>query len=315
MTMIVRLDATGGASGTATLRVVGPEGLSGEGTFSVPCQATEERFVTITTTALPNVVKAYTPAGLTWSVKCPGDSTFRPIGSTSHRIYVTYGTPSGSSPTNRRMNFVCNAAAQAGTVLEVIDGVDPGGFGIHENLNADPPQDSCPQGNKDCVDNWRLMSSWPYRGECDEQARFMNLVIQIIGAGNGSVYETYASTDSQVTSIETTTALALGITVDLDGDGIAGEANEILELIFDFDPDPTRPRNWNLFEGSISAAGRFYAVWPSFSADSQVELLCTVISGLGAKQRWVYRIVDPVTGAWDVTYEHPGDVSAPSCSP
>ncbi|UCC32302.1 MAG: hypothetical protein JSU86_08470, partial [Phycisphaerales bacterium] len=93
MRLVVRLDATGGASGTATLRVTGPDGISGEGTLSVPCQSTEERFVTIVTSGLPDVLKAYTPAGLSWSVQCPGDTIYRPAGSTSRRLYVTLGTP------------------------------------------------------------------------------------------------------------------------------------------------------------------------------------------------------------------------------
>ncbi len=304
MTMVVRMDVTGGASGTATLRVTGPDGLTGEGTFSVPCQATEERLVTITTTALPNVVKAYTPMGLTWSVRCPGDTTFRPAGGSSNRIYVTLGTPSGSNPTNRRLNFVCNAAWQAGTALEAIEGAPGAGIGIHKRLDADPPNDGA---GGTIVNDWRLMASWPYSGECHDQAHLMNLAIQMVGVGAGTEYRTYASTDANPTNREFTTAAALGITEDLDGDGIVGETDEVLELIFAFDPaNPVDP-NWNNFDGSLIAVGKYFAVWPSLKASSMCTLLLEVRDGVGAKQYWVF---DRPDGS---IYNFPAEVPFPTC--
>ena len=320
MRLTVKIEVTGSGGGTATLRVTGPDGVVGEGTFAVPC-GTEDLFVSITTSALPAVVKAYTPASLSWSVQPPGDPVFYPLGSTSHRIYVTLATPGGSAPTNRRMNFVCTAAAQAATALEAIDGAPFGGGGIHARLAGNPPVDGCPAGTT-CVDDWRLMAGWVsaterYNGECDEQAHLMNLAIQLLGAGAGAQYKTYASTDAQVTTIETTSAQALGVTQDLDGDGQMGD--ETLELIFDFDPPPNPPPpgwepDWNLFEGSISAAGRYYAVWPSFAADSELGLFCKVLQGVAAEQQWVYRIVNP-DDTWYVVYAHPGAVPPPACPP
>jgi hypothetical protein len=98
-----------------------------------------------------------------------------------------------------------------------------------------------------------------------------------------------------VTDPETKTAAELGITQDLNGNGVIGE--EDLELIFDFEPDGPE-RNWNNFEGSIEVAGRYYAVWPSLSADSAWGLYQLVLDPpdppppaprVRSAQRWVYK--------------------------
>ncbi|UCC32251.1 MAG: hypothetical protein JSU86_08200, partial [Phycisphaerales bacterium] len=265
--------------------------------------------------------------------QCPGDTIYRSAGATSHRIYVTYGTPGGplptNAPTNRRMNFVCNAGWNAGTELEVIDGVDPdgstGGIGIHATLDDDPPGDpnDWPEENQGgptriYLDDWRIMydviqpGNVVNTGECHHQAHFMNLALQLIGMQAGIEYLTYASTDSNPTDREFTTAEALGITQDLDGDGVIG--NEILELIFDFNPPLVEPpppdweRAWNNFEGSIIAAGKYYAVWPSLEADSACRLLLEVERLEGAKQYWIYR--GPTGG---VAYYYPTEVLFPTC--
>ncbi len=311
----VRLDITGGASGTAILRVTGPDGVTGEGTFSVPCNATGVRLVSVTTTALPNVVKAYTPAGLTWTVKCPGDTVFRPVGVTSHRIYLTLGLPTGSNPTNRRMNTVCFAAAQAATALEAIEGVANGGEGIHARLDAEPPCDGasldgvppCVGAGGTIVGDWRLLSGPPFVGECDQQAHLMNLAVQLIGVTGAPEYKTYASSDADPTDREFTTAAALGITDDLDGDGVVGETDEVLELIFAFDPEDPMDPNWNNFEGSIIAAGKYYAVWPSLKAESACGLLLEVERVEGAKQYWVFERPD------GSIYKFPTEVPFPTC--
>jgi len=279
--------------------------------------------VTITTDALPNMVKAYTRMSLRWSIREPGETTYRVLQNTSQFVYVTLAPPTGTvpdyQPTKTRLNFACYAAAQENTALGVTDK-------IHDGLDADPPCDgrsldlnadapACRGTGGTIVSNWSLMAGKPYVGECDQQAHFMNLAIPMLGVAPGAEYKTYASRDTQVTSIERTTAQALGVTQDLDGDGQIGD--ETLELIFDFDPPPNPEpagweHDWNLFEGSISAGGRYYAVWPSFEADSEFELFCEVVQGI--EQRWVYRVVGP-GGTWSVAYAHPGTVAPPACPP
>jgi hypothetical protein len=307
MRLTVRIEVEGSSDGTATLRVAGPEGVTGEGTFNVPC-GTEERWVTITTSALPGVVKAYTPAGLSWSVQAPGETEFSPIGSTTHRIYVTLGTPSGdvppNEPANRRLNFVCYAAAQAGTALQVIEGVESGGMGIHARLDADPPYD----GDVGTIANeWRLMAGWPYSGECHHQAHFMNLAVQLIGVPAGREYLLRASTDPFAEDVEERTAAQLGITEDLNGDGQIGD--EILGLYFDF-PVPDQPpfSDLNAFEGTLEMPWQHYAVWPSFKAPSGCQLLSELLAW-GAKQYWMLLVGD------NVVHIHPTEVPGPTGCP
>lgn len=190
MRLTVRMDVTGSGGGTATLRVVGPDGVTGEGTFSVPC-GTEERFVSFTTSPLPDVVKAYTPTGLSWFMQTPGVTAFSYVGSTSHRIYVTFDTPTGSEPTNRRLNFVCYEAARVGDATTAADR-------IHVALDANPPLDGQADPNafppEVRSDNWPLMVGQSsegtygtyYYGECHDQAHLMNLMIQLLGLGGWS---------------------------------------------------------------------------------------------------------------------------------
>jgi hypothetical protein len=319
--LLVKIEVTASGAapgGTAVLRMVGPDGVTGQGTFSVPC-GTDTRYVSFTTDALPSVVKAYTPATLQWYVQWPGQTFFTSIGPTSHRIYVTYRTPTGSLPTNRRLNFVCNAAWQAETPLQVIEGVDPdgivGGIGIHETLDDDPPYDTNDIGvAPPWMPDWGLMAGTPSAGECDEQANFMHLCLLMLGAPGGTVKYINASTDTDpLGPFETTTAAALGITEDLDGDGAAGETDEVLTLIFDFEPPPAASRFWNNFEAALNTAGAFYAVWPSYKAPSACALLLTLLAeepdGEGAKQYWVYKSGD------FITYVHPIEISGPTSCP
>jgi hypothetical protein len=327
MRLTVRIEVTGKTAGTATLRVVGPEGVTGEGTFSVPCGATEDRYVSFVTSPLPNVVKAYTPGGLSWSVQAPGETTFTSIGGTSHRIYVTFGTPSGSEPTDRRLYLACYAAWNAGTAQQCIDGVDEngelGGIGIHDSLNADPPLDPFDAGvAPPWIDDWPLMSGVPYAGECHDQAHLFNLAIQLIGAGGGNEYLTLASSDTNIPTtttlqpffndVETISAAQLGITQDLDGDGTIG--NETLELIFDFNPPPNPgPREINNFEGSVELPWGYYAVWPSLRAPTACCLLLQLENPLGAKQYWGYRTPSGGFGYIHYTVEVPFPTCPTSC--
>jgi len=208
------------------------------------------------------------------------------------------------------MSWLCSAAAQADTVLEAIGGGPaPLGVGIHKKLDEDPPMD----GNSGTIaDDWRLMAGGPFSGECHNQANFMNLAVQLVGVPGGTVHTIKASTDSNpLGDYETRTAAELAITEDLDGDGLPGESDEVLRLVFDFDP-PTG--NWNNFEGTLDVAGKFYAVWPSYVAPSACEMLQTLLrpgtqGGEGAKQYWFYARPD------GSIYHHPTEVPGPPGCP
>ncbi|MBI4718119.1 MAG: hypothetical protein HY763_09965 [Planctomycetes bacterium] len=313
----VRLEVTGSTGGgLATLRVAGPGGIGGDGTFNVPC-GTEERWVTVVTTPLPSVVKAYTPAGLAWSVQAPGESNWTFIRNTQHPIYVTFGDPPADHAldethraTERRLNFVCYAAAQAGDALAAADG-------IHFRLDNDPPLDGLADPNEPTreerqADDWKLLAGhtpdniW-YFGECHDQVHLMNLALQLVGIPDAAEYKTFASTDAVVDSVEVTSAGALGYTQDLNGDGIVG--NEAFKLIWDFDPPPAAERNWNNFEGSIYVAGKYYAVWNSYDANSTCRLYLEIVNGEAASQHWILPLPD------GTLYVHPGSVMGPISCP
>jgi len=186
MRLTVRLEITGSDTGDATLRVVGPDGITGEGTFNVPC-GTEERWVTITTNPLPNVVKAYTPAGLSWSVKGPGETEFTAVQSTQHRIYVTLAAPTGSEATNRRLNFVCYGAAGAGDV-------DSAALAIWDQLDNEPPVFDLELGTCPAPCPWSLMVPGN-KAQCIHLAILMQHASQVIGIP-ASIGYVYATTNS-----------------------------------------------------------------------------------------------------------------------
>jgi hypothetical protein len=194
----------------------------------------------------------------------------------THKVYVIYGTPTGSAPTVKRIAWVTTAASACSNATEVCDG-------IHLALAGDPPED----GNQGTiVDDWRLLDGSPYVGECDEQARFMKRAVNVIGVAGGTAFNVYASTDSDPTDYETRSAADAGITWDLDGDGTTGE--EQVGLKFDFAGGTGA--NINAFEGAldlVGEAGHVYAVWPSLKSTTRCGLLLEV-RDTGAIQCYVY---------------------------
>jgi hypothetical protein len=327
--MQVRVEIEAGGIETPTLRVTGPDGIQGTSGVTSAC-GTNQPTVTITTTSLPNYVNRYEPMMLDWSFQRQGETTWTAIRSTYHHVFVSYGTPVFDDPVNGpptqwRMRNLCGAALNASTALQVVDGiVPPGGIGIHRWLGGNPPNEPpatvTPEERElHEVSDWRLMSGSPYWGECDEQASIMNLGVKLIGAPGGTVQLIYASTDANPLGLdpETKPAADLGITEDLDGDGTIGE--EMLELIFDFEPEPAQERFWNNFEGALQTMGAFYAVWPSHKAPSACELLLWLLlpeneqnpelGGEGATQHWVF------TRADGTLYVFPASINGPTSCP
>jgi hypothetical protein len=315
--MQVRVEIEASGIETPTLRVTGPDGIQGTSGVTSAC-GTNQRTVTITTTPLPNYVNRYEPMMLDWSFQRQGETTWTAIRSTMHQVFVSYGTPGFDDPVNgpltqRRMQTLCGVALDAGTALEVVDGVEPfGAIGIHAWLAGNPPED----GNAGTIPPWDLMwylmAGLPYTGECHQQAHLMNLAIRLIGVGGGREYKVRASADPlNIEDVECKTAGQLGITRDLDGDGGIGE--EVLCLYFDFNP-PNGAINF--FEGAVELPWGHYAVWPSLKANSG----CLLLRALGdpqlmapaATQHWMYipGITDP-TGGGSVSIEQ--QVHFPTC--
>jgi hypothetical protein len=128
-----------------------------------------------------------------------------------------------------------------------------------------------------------------YRGECDEHARFMVRALKQIGS-TGTAYLTYASTDPNVESPQS-----------------KPQDGKTWFLKFDFDNDGYTDNN---FEGSVEAAGHYYAVTPSLDGDSKCGLL-RAIGTWGATQRWV-RMYNDDFDSYPI--EHlPGTEDYPTC--
>jgi hypothetical protein len=298
MNLTVKLRVTANRSGTATLKVSGLSGsITGTRDFGVTCGTNVVTVGPLQTSRLPNYVTLYEKLFLTWYVEPPPPSTsaFKWIGNTLHDVYVIYGTPNGSNaPTRTRLHYFCQWANGKANAVQVTEGV-------HLSLNNNPPKD----GNGGWQsDNWELMSGYCdpisgncYKGECHQQARFMDRALRLMGVLGGSdptiIYLIHASTDSVIDpwEYEWRYAWQLGIIRDLNLNGQIGD--ERLDLVFDFNPPNGKINN---FEGTLQAPGGYYAVWPNLSATSPCGLLREIKDVPGetypynkATQVWYYR--------------------------
>jgi hypothetical protein len=308
--LTVKLEVQSTIFDAGILRVTGPGGITGDGNFSIGC-GTALLNVGITTTPLPEVVGRFEPLVLNWSAgPWEAGGPVYSLGSTQHTVFVTYGTPTGSLPTPRRVQHVCIWGFDSADPVWITDQ-------IHQSLRFDPPFDG-DEGTllTDWSLMWHLMAGLPLSGECHHQARLMNLMIRMIGLPAGTEHKIRATTDADPLDVELTTAEALGIAEDLDGDGTSGDTDEILELIFAFDPPPPGPPptgwfwNWNNFEGVLFSAGKWYAVWPSYVADSACGILQQLAApepeGEGAQQYWVYSVPGRPFYRWPTPVPFPG---------
>ena len=222
-----------------------------------------------------NQVKKYTGNFQNqWKYKVPsGTNTWYTVNTTSHTVYVAYGTPSGSVVTEKRMSWACQKADGATSDSNVADK-------IHDALgNFDPPYEP---GEKPTLGSgWPLLAGTTY-GECDEQAALMELGVELLGV---SAYtdKVYASSNS-----------GAGNCLDLE-DKTEGGIKKW--LILDFDTGAGY--KWNAFEGCCVVAGSWYAVWPKKKATDDYDMLK---NKLAPQQYWVKTVDNkpPGTSNWAV---------------
>jgi hypothetical protein len=225
-----------------------------------------------------------------WKYKVPsGTNTWYTINTTSHTVYVTYDAPSpgGAELTVKRIDWACEKADGATTESAVANG-------IHNGLgNVDPPREPGECSPQTLSDDWSLLAGCPYYGWCNDQADLMEKGVEILGPSAIS-YLTFASKhdDPSVTTPD-----------DKWQDG------KHWWLKFDFDNNGEVDNN---FEGSVSAGGHCYAVWPKLDGASECGLLRAIgPDSYGATQRWVRTFGDTFYGE---TLEHlPGTESYPIC--
>jgi hypothetical protein len=120
-------------------------------------------------------------------------------------------------------------------------------------------------------------------GECDEQAKLMQLAVSIQGIGSAEVQKVRASSNSGANNC-----------LDLENILIGWERRW---LIMDFDISGSY--KWYAFEGCCVTANSFYAVWPKKKATDDYDMLKNKLS---LQQYWVKTIndIEPGQPNWQV---------------
>ena len=178
----------------------------------------------------------------------------------SNSFLVTWGTPTGSSVTFKRLNWAVTAATNATTAELVADGI------WNALGNVDPPLEPGENGKSllpDGGNEWKLLDG-TFTGECDEQARLMKRGVEILGS-SASVALVYASSDSNAMDMESR---------------VSAYDPDLHDYLIYYYPGP------NAFEGCCVSASKWYAVWPKVKAGSALDILRNLCSG-GAVQKWV----------------------------
>jgi hypothetical protein len=180
-----------------------------------------------------------------------------------HKMYITYGTPSGSVVTEKRMSWSCQKADGSTTDSEVADA-------IHNALgDVDPPYE--PREKPSLGSGWPLLAGTTY-GECDEQAGLMELAVELLGL-SGDVRLVRASTNA-------------GADNCLDYEFRTCPVHGFERLLLDFYGGGD-PNNMNQFEGCCETAGSYYAVWPKQKATNDYTML-QALGTQGATQHYCW---------------------------
>lgn len=280
---------TKGATGTATFKCRVPQALTEGSSFAVGAYSGTVAWTAATVAIAAGATESNQGSctanqafvnkifngslGLDWKFKCAnGANVVRDLNSTSHRSYLTWAAPNpgGAESTVKRIDHVTSHCNGNTTEYQLADNLqDAAGAGINTGHN-----------HSNMSDDWILYYGVK-EAECDEAARFMVRQLKMIGS-TGSAYNTYASTDANVRSMET--VVAGGITY---------------KLLMDFDLNGVTDNN---FEGSVSAGGHYWSVWPAFDSDSEVGLL----NAITCKQWWAKNLGGP---------NMPGSTEVPKPSP
>jgi hypothetical protein len=217
-----------------------------------------------------------------WKYKCTDGSNdwISTTNQSGCRLYVVYGSnlDDADNYIKDNLEWACSNAQGQDTIIGIADA-------IHSALNANPPIDG---GGSTQSDDWELLDGAPYKADCDNQARFMNRVLKLLGLNVGSPDLVYASSNS-----------GTGNCLDLESKTESGIKKW---LIMDFDSGTGY--NWNAYEGVLvvtdeASEDYYYAVWPSKKADDDYDMLK---NKLGPQQYWVktYNDVQPGSSSWSV---------------
>lgn len=123
-----------------------------------------------------------------WKYRCfSGADVEASLNATSHSVYLTYGTPSGSSRTVKRISFLCGEA-------DGQDEITPCADEIYGALAGSPPDFVLGGGNPS--NRWWMMDPSGPSGECISLARLMQDMCKLLGLGSGEIGYIYGTTDN-----------------------------------------------------------------------------------------------------------------------
>jgi hypothetical protein len=182
-----------------------------------------------------------------------------------HKIYVTWGRPRRSTPTEKRIEWVCTKAKGQNSKVKCCDKLWDG---VAADANFGSGR----------TDGWALLDGGS--GDCDNLARCMMYAVEVLGAGPATVRAVCASTNK-----------GAGKCLDLETRWRGGRRQY---LVMDFDTGPGY--KWNAYEGCCVTAGHYYAVEPKKKAKNDYKML----KAISCQQYWVLTNTRPGRRGWRV---------------
>ncbi|MDE0298631.1 MAG: hypothetical protein OXN17_08370 [Candidatus Poribacteria bacterium] len=186
---------------------------------------------------------------------------------TSHTLYQVFATPRGAVKdfTKSHIKTACKMADGKDSEVAVADAV-------HNALgDNDPPYDPFEQPT--LASGWGLLDNPDTYGECDEQAKLMQDIVELLGL------------TATVENVRASTNAGPGNCLDLETQKL-NALNRQEWLLLDFDPSETGTY-WNNFEACCVTADFYYAVWPKLKGTDDYDILKQLIEQLGVQQYWV----------------------------
>ena len=156
--------------------------------------------ITVTADAnLPDQVCTQTKS-INWKINV-GSAECSAGSSGPHKIFITYGTPSGSEPTDNRISWSCERCTGNSALDDIV-------LAAYAYINTyDPPHFNVATGEwpSGTPPIWMLLDPSHSGGSCIAFANLLKHISNILGIPGGSLVYVYSSSDSAFDSQETHT--------------------------------------------------------------------------------------------------------------
>ncbi|MCI5182535.1 MAG: hypothetical protein D3921_08460 [Candidatus Electrothrix sp. AW1] len=191
--------------------------------------------ITLTADAnLPNQVDILTK-NINWKIKIE-TVEFNAGASENHKIYVTYGTPSGSVVTEKRLSWSCSVCDNKSDTDDIV-------LAAHAYINTNTPPkfdvrtSAWPSGTPPI---WKILDSTHSGGSCIAHSNLLKYISNILGIPGGNLVNVYSSSDLNFNTQENLTINGRTCTVVVVVDRGSGAYE------------------WNYFEGCLSINSKYY---------------------------------------------------------